>query len=69
MSTIAFLALGTVLAFVFNVVLALVGGVLGAVATKLGAQYPNSGTRTQFTVLVMLVALVAGFWLAWMIVM
>ena len=69
MSTIAFLALGAVLAVVFNVALALVGGVLGAVATKLGAQYPDSGTRTRFTVLVMLVATATGFWLAWQIVM
>ena len=69
MTTIAFLALGAVLAVVFNVALAFVGSLVGVAAVKLGANYPNSGTRTRFTVLVMLVALVAGFWLAWRIVM
>ena len=70
MSTIAFLALGAVLAVVLNITLALVAGLLGAVAAK-GGNWPprNPGARTQFTMLVMLVALVAGFWLAWQIVM
>ncbi len=70
MSTIAFLALGTVLTIVFNVVLALVGGLLGAVAAK-GGNWPpkNASARTRFTVLVMLVGITAGFWLSWRIVM
>ena len=70
MSTIAFLALGAVLTIVFNVALALVAGLLGAVAAKEGNWPPkNAGARTQFTMLVMLVAITAGFWLAWQIVM
>ena len=61
-----FLALGAVLTVVFVLVVSL----LGAVAAK-GGNWPpkNASAQTQFTMLVMLVALVAGFWLAWQIVM
>ena len=69
MSTIAFLALGLVLAVVIIFALVPVVWLLGAVATQLGANYPNAGARTQFTCLVMLGALAAGYWLAWLIVM
>ena len=69
MRTIGFLALGLVLAVVIIFALVPVVWLLGAIATKLGANYPNSSARTQFTCLVMLVALAAGYWLAWMIVM
>ena len=69
MSTIAFLALGVVLAVVLNLVFGPIMGLLWLVAVKMGATWPNFGTQRLSTCLVMLVATATGFWLAWLIVM